>query len=157
MSVASHNIRDARLNDHATLVAFNQAMAEETEGKRLEPSLIEPGVARVLEGHAEGRYLIASNEGGQTLGSMMVTYEWSDWRCGQFWWIQSVYVVPQARRQGVFSALYRHLEAEARAQSTCCGLRLYVETENHNAMATYRHLGMQQCHYHLYEVDFSAG
>jgi ribosomal protein S18 acetylase RimI-like enzyme len=82
----------------------------------------------------------------------MITYEWSDWRDGDFWWIQSVYVAPEARRRGVFRALYRHVEAKAR-EARACGLRLYVEGANANAQATYRGLGMSASHYELYEIE----
>lgn len=149
-------IRKATAEDQADLVAFNQAMARETENRELDPTTLQGGVAHMLAGKAEGLYLVAERTSdSRLLASMMVTYEWSDWRCGLFWWIQSVYVTPEARRRGIFSALYRHLEAMARSDRHCCGLRLYVEQDNATAMSTYRHLGMQETHYRLYETDFA--
>ena len=142
-------IRAATPGDIPALLAWNTAMAWETEHKSLDPIVLERGIAGVFEQSRRGFYLIAERD-GVAVGSLLVTYEWSDWRCGDFWWIQSVYVVPDARRGGVFRALY--LEVERRASAVgAVGLRLYVETENQRAHATYTDLGMQQCHYLMYE------
>jgi ribosomal protein S18 acetylase RimI-like enzyme len=138
-------IRAATPADIPALLAWNTAMACETEHKRLDPS----GIAGVFEQSRRGFYLIAERD-GVAVGSLLVTYEWSDWRCGDFWWIQSVYVEPEARRGGVFRALYGKVEQSARAAGAV-GLRLYVETENLRAQATYADLGMQECHYRMYE------
>jgi GNAT superfamily N-acetyltransferase len=142
-------IRAATLGDIPALLAWNTAMAWETEHKRLDPALLERGIAGVFEQSRRGFYLIAERE-GVAVGSLLVTYEWSDWRCGDFWWIQSVYVAPDARRGGVFRALYAEVERLARS-ARAVGLRLYVETENRRAQATYADLGMQECHYLMYE------
>lgn len=142
-------IRAATAADIPELLAWNAAMAWETEHKRLDPVRLERGIAGVLEQPARGFYLIAERA-GVAVGSLLVTYEWSDWRCGDFWWIQSVYVVPAARRSGVFRALYADVARRA-AAGGAVGLRLYVETENHQAQATYADLGMQRCHYWMYE------
>ncbi|WP_426687648.1 N-acetyltransferase family protein [Rhodanobacter ginsengiterrae] len=143
--------------DLADLVAWNAAMAWETEQKKLDPVILTRGVRGVFEQPQRGFYLMAERD-GDAIGSLLVTREWSDWRCGDFWWIQSVYVVPAARRGGVFRALYAEVERRA-AAAGAVGLRLYVETENRHAQATYAGLGMQRCHYFMYEMALpgSAG
>lgn len=146
-------IRDATPADAATIVAFNSAMALETEGRPLDPALINPGVAALLADESKGRYWVAE-DGGRIVGQLMVTYEWSDWRNGRMWWIQSVYVAETHRRQGVFTLLYRYLESLARRDAECCGIRLYVERENKRAQSTYLALGMVNAGYEVMEVDF---
>jgi GNAT superfamily N-acetyltransferase len=143
-------IRAATLADLPDLLAWNAAMAWETEQKRLDPEVLARGIRGVFEERRRGFYLVAER-GGAAVGSLLVTYEWSDWRCGDFWWIQSVYVTPDARRGGVFRALYAEVEQRAAAVGAV-GLRLYVETENRRAQATYAGLGMQRCHYFMYEA-----
>lgn len=143
-------IRPARRTDLADLVAWNAAMAWETEHKRLDPDTLRRGMAAVFEQPARGFYLVAERD-GVPAGSLLVTYEWSDWRDGDFWWIQSVYVTPEARRKGVFRALHGAV-AQRAAEAGAVGLRLYVETENRHAQATYAGLGMQRCHYFMYEA-----
>jgi ribosomal protein S18 acetylase RimI-like enzyme len=108
----------------------------------------------LFERPADGHYLIAEITGGEPVGALMLTFEWSDWRNGRFWWIQSVYVRPDYRRKGVYSALHQHVRNAARADSESCGLRLYVERENTGAQATYRAMGMVETHYRLYEEEF---
>lgn len=147
-------IRDATLADVADLVDWNAAMAWETEHKRLDPEVLRRGVAGVLEQSRRGFYLVAERA-GVAVGSLLVTFEWSDWRCGDFWWIQSVYVDPSARRGGVFRALYAAVEQRA-AAADAVGLRLYVETHNAHAQQTYEGLGMQRCHYFMYEMPLAA-
>ena len=148
-------IRPARPDDLAHLVDWNVAMAWETERKQLDPVTLRRGVAAVFEEPRRGFYLVAERD-GVAVGGLLVTYEWSDWRAGDFWWIQSVYVVAEARRSGVFRALYAEVGKRA-ADAGAIGLRLYVETENHRAQRTYEKLGMQRCHYAMYEVEQSAG
>ena len=134
-------------------------MAWETERKRLDPTKSTPGVAAVLERPELGRYFVAEvADGGppEVIGQLMITYEWSDWRNGLFWWIQSVYVREDARSRGVFRALYEHVEKLARADAGSCGLRLYVEHANDRAQRVYRKLGMQPSDYVFYELDWSA-
>ena len=143
-------IRTASPADVADLAAWNVAMAWETERKQLDPERLRRGVGAVLEQPRRGFYLVAELD-GTAVGGLLVTYEWSDWRCGDFWWIQSVYVVPAARRGGVFRALHAAV-AERAAAAGAVGLRLYVETENARAQATYEGLGMQRCHYFMYEA-----
>lgn len=143
-------IRAATLADLPDLLAWNAAMAWETEQKRLDHDVLERGIRGVFEEQRRGLYLIAERDGA-AVGSLLVTYEWSDWRDGDFWWIQSVYVTPDARRGGVFRALYAEVERRA-ATAGAVGLRLYVETENRRAQDTYAGLGMQRCHYFMYEA-----
>lgn len=145
-------VREARPGDHALLCAFNQIMAEETEGRRLDEETLARGVRAVLEDRAKGFYLVAERA-GRVIGQLMVTFEWSDWRDGLFWWIQSVYVAPEARRAGVYRALHERVVELARESGRSCGVRLYVEVENHAARATYERLGMKQCRYHMYELE----
>lgn len=145
----SLQIRSATLADSAHLVRWNAAMALETEARQLDPARLARGVAGVFEQPTRGFYLIAEHDGA-AVGSLLVTYEWSDWRCGDFWWIQSVYVVAEARRSGVFRALYAEV-AQRATTAGAVGLRLYVETDNQRAQATYAGLGMQACHYLMYE------
>ena len=148
--MADLSIRAATAADVETLASFAIAMALETENKHLDRATVTRGIERVLAEPARGRYLVAER-GGKVAGTLMLTYEWSDWRCADWWWIQSVFVAEDARRQGVFAALYRHLLAEIDGRRDVCGLRLYVETENHRAQATYEGLGMSRSHYHQYE------
>ena len=149
-------IRDATFADAATLARNNSSMAMETEGRALAPDIIGPGVAALLEDPGKGRYWVAE-AAGRIVGQLMVTYEWSDWRNGMLWWIQSVYVEPEFRRQGVFSALYHHVESLASARPGVCGLRLYVEQDNERAQQTYRALGMTTPSYIVMESMFDRG
>jgi GNAT superfamily N-acetyltransferase len=142
-------VRPAVRGDVANLVAWNAAMALETEAKVLDPAVLERGVNGIFDESRRGFYLVAERD-GVAVGSLMVTYEWSDWRNGDFWWVQSVYVVAEARRGGVFRALYEAARERAR-EARAVGLRLYVETENHRAQATYAGLGMEQTHYAMFE------
>jgi ribosomal protein S18 acetylase RimI-like enzyme len=135
------------------IVDCNARLARETEDKELDAAKLRHGVESLLAAPAKGRYFIAER-GQQPLGQLMFTTEWSDWRNGFFWWIQSVYVVPTVRRAGVFTALFRHLERLARDDKQVCGLRLYVDRANEPAQRTYRRLGLDATHYALMEVEF---
>ncbi|MDZ4349841.1 MAG: GNAT family N-acetyltransferase [Xanthomonadaceae bacterium] len=146
-------VRPAATIDLEQLVSWNAAMAWETEHKRLDPATLRRGVATALDAPARGRYFVAERA-GQPVGSLLITTEWSDWRCADWWWIQSVYVEPAHRRQGVFQTLYRHVEALARAEGQVCGLRLYVEKENAGAQSTYTRLGMRDAGYYMFESEF---
>jgi GNAT superfamily N-acetyltransferase len=136
------SIRQATPADAATIVEFNRRMALETEDKVLDPQVLAAGVAGALTDPHKAVYFVAE-EDQQILGQVSVTLEWSDWRNGWLWWFQSVYVRPEARRRGVFKALYEHVYAAARADPQVIGLRLYVEKENHSAQQTYLRLGME--------------
>lgn len=146
-------VRPATAGDTERLVDFNRAMAEESEDKGLDVATLRRGVGHLLAHPAEGFYLMAERH-GEPAGALMVTYEWSDWRNGRFWWIQSVYVRPEHRRRGVYRALHDHVRERARRDAEACGLRLYVERENTGAMATYRALGMVETRYRMYEEEF---
>lgn len=147
----SLTIRRATPADVGVLVAFNTAIAWETEHKRLRPEVLTAGVGAVLADPNRGFYTVALDEAGEVVGQMMVTFEWSDWRNGWFWWIQSVYVRPDARRKGVFRALYGDIGRQAAADPGVIGLRLYVERENAHARATYAALGMTETTYGMME------
>jgi GNAT superfamily N-acetyltransferase len=144
------NLRLASPGDAATLVEFNCAMALETEGKRLLPEVIGAGIRGLLDRRGSGFYVVAEAD-GRVIGSLLVTKEWSDWRNGDFWWIQSVYVREDWRRKGVYKALYRHIQQLAAQDPAVCGFRLYVERDNACAQETYRALGMKQTHYLVFE------
>lgn len=145
-------IRAATDADAPTIAAFNTAMAWETERKELVPETVNAGVRRFLARTDYGFYRVAERD-GRVVGCLMVTFEWSDWRDGVFYWIQSVYVAPEHRRRGVFRALYAFVEAQARSTPGVCGLRLYVERDNEAAQTTYRALGMAETHYRLFETE----
>lgn len=151
--MATITIRDATSGDTAIIAEFNTRMAMETESRPLPQDVIDAGVAAVLEDAGKGRYWVAEID-GEVAGQLLVTFEWSDWRNGVFWWIQSVYVHADYRRAGVFSALYRHMESLAKKTQDVCGLRLYVEQQNRRAQDTYRSLGMTAPGYLVMEVDF---
>ena len=146
-------LRGATLDDAEVIAAYNAAMAYETEHKRLDPPTLRSGVERAIRQPELARYFLAE-QAGRVVGQLMITTEWSDWRDGVFWWIQSVYVHPDARGLGVFKALYRHVEAIARAKGDVCGLRLYVEHENGRAQDVFRKLGMRDAGYLVYEVEW---
>lgn len=143
-------IRRAEPADAATVAAFNVAMAQETEGKRLDAGVVTDGVRAVL-GDAEHGFYVVAEVGSEVVAALLVTYEWSDWRCGRFWWIQSVYVRPSYRRQGVFRKLHAFVKDEAGQAEGVCGLRLYVEDENRAAQQVYAALGLRRTPYHIYE------
>jgi ribosomal protein S18 acetylase RimI-like enzyme len=147
-------LREARRSDADVIAKHNSAMAEETEAKLLDPAIAGPGVKALFGDSSLGRYWVAEAN-GQVIGQLMVTYEWSDWRNGTIWWIQSVYVRPESRRQGVFSALYRHVELLAAAEPDVIGLRLYVESNNLRAQQTYEALGMVKPGYLVMETLFT--
>lgn len=146
-------IRDATASDIDRIAEFQQALALESEGKRLDDRLLLPGIRRVFQEPARGFYLVAENE-DTVVGSLLITYEWSDWRNANFWWIQSVYVDSQWRRRGVYRALHAYVHDIATSRDDICGIRLYVERNNTVAQQTYNSLGMSHSQYHLYEIDF---
>ena len=146
-------VRMANKGDLDVLVAFQQAMATETEDKGLDPARLQQGIEYLLEHPQEGYYLMAEVD-GLAVGSLMVTFEWSDWRNGRFWWIQSVFVAQTHRRQGVYAALHAEINQRARQDPQACGIRLYVEKENTGAQETYLALGMAETHYRLFEEEF---
>lgn len=146
-------IRKAKLSDSKTIAEFNAAMAKETEHIQLDVDRLLLGVRGLFEKPTLGYYTVAEIDGA-VVGQMMITYEWSDWRNGVFWWIQSVYVLPDFRSEGIFKKLYLHTVEEAKQAGNVCGLRLYVEKENERAHHVYEKLGMTLTAYDMYEVDF---
>ena len=152
--MADYTVRPARTTDLDRLLAFNLAMAQETEGRALDEATVRRGVLALLEDGAKGRYFVAES-GARIAGQIMLTREWSDWRNGEFWWIQSVYVAPGHRRRGVFRRLFEFVRARAVARDNVCGLRLYVEHNNEVAQQTYRALGGTHCDYRMMEWAFT--
>lgn len=148
-------VREATAADAELLADCNRRMARETEARELDPARALRGVRAVFEEPTRGAYFVAE-AGGEALGACLVTREWSDWRDGEFWWLQSVYVVPESRGRGVFRALWDHVHARAIAAGAC-GVRLYVERENARAQAVYRAVGMRESHYRFFEIDFVLG
>ncbi len=144
------SIRRAARHDAETLACFNEAMARETEDKPLDPDTVRAGVRAVFDRPEQAFYLVAERDDA-IVGSLMITTEWSDWRNADFWWIQSVYVRPRARRTGVYTALHRDVRRRAREAEEVCGLRLYVERDNAAAQAAYEELGMAEPPYRMYE------
>jgi GNAT superfamily N-acetyltransferase len=130
-------------------------MAQETEGLELNIDRLQRGVKALFNDPFKGVYYVAEIN-GEIVGQLMITYEWSDWRNATFWWIQSVYVHPEFRKQGIFRFLYQHIEALAKQRGDVCGLRLYVEKENERAQKTYESLGMKSSHYQMMELSLPA-
>ncbi|GAB7015619.1 GNAT family N-acetyltransferase [Methanogenium cariaci] len=150
---AGLKIRVAVLADGEMIAANNSRIACETEGRVLDSKTVRDGTLSVLEDPANGWYLVA--EYNDTVAAQcLITLEWSDWRNGHCWWIQSVYVVPEFRRKGIFSAMYAWISAEACNCPDVVGLRLYVEQDNLPAHETYRSLGMKRTPYVMYEDIF---
>jgi ribosomal protein S18 acetylase RimI-like enzyme len=147
------HVRPATPSDLEVIVGFNAAMAEETERLRLDSVTLREGVLALLEGRAPGRYW-AAELNGRIVGQLLITFEWSDWRNRMVWWIQSVHVAPEARRHGVFRALYDTARREALAAGAG-GLRLYVDATNTRAQAVYTALGMNGDHYRVFEDMFA--
>lgn len=145
------SIRNAVPADTAVIIEFNRRLAWETEEKELDLPTLSKGVAAALSDPAKGFYLVAENAAGEVVGQLAITLEWSDWRNGWFWWLQSVYVRADHRRQGVFNALTEAVLERARAAGDVIGLRLYVEDENHPAQETYKRLGFQRLSYQFFE------
>ena len=153
MTASEIRIREAKPEDIDSITVFQQAMAQETEGKTLDSDLLREGITAVFRSPDKGFYLVAESE-GQVVGGLLITYEWSDWRNATFWWIQSVYVNAQWRRKGVYRAMHDYVYDIASSRDGICGIRLYVERTNLIAQQTYDSLGMSRSHYDLFEIDF---
>jgi GNAT superfamily N-acetyltransferase len=143
-------IRRGHRDDTSVIVEFNSRLAKESEGKALDLSMLTAGVTAAMDDPSKGPYYLAV-DGETILGQMQITFEWSDWRNGWIWWIQGVYVRAEARRTGVFRALYEYILGEARRAGNVIALRLYVDKDNSGAQATYRRMGMEPSSYLLYE------
>ena len=153
MNDRTPTVRAAAIEDLEALVAGNVVLAEETERVRLDVDTLREGIRALLESRAPGRYWVAELD-GRVVGQLLITYEWSDWRNRMVWWIQSVYVAPDARRRGVLRTLYDAARREALAAGSG-GLRLYVDTTNVRAQAVYAALGMNGGHYRVFEDMFA--
>lgn len=151
--MAEPRVRPATAADIETIARFQERMALATEGKRLDAGKIRAGVRAGMLESDRGVYWIAELD-CQPVGSLFVTREWSDWRNGWFWWIQSVFVSDAARRRGVYRALHDAVREEARQAGSVVGVRLYVDKENETAQQTYRALGMRETGYRLFEDEF---
>ena len=147
------SVRQAIPADLDTVVEFNADLARESEGKTLDLERLRKGVVAVLDRDDRGFYLVAE-AAGRVVGQLLITTEWSDWRNGFFWWIQSVYVAPDYRRRGVYRVLEGHVRSLAKQRGDVCGLRLYVERDNRVAQQVYSNLNMRRSHYDLFEIDF---
>jgi GNAT superfamily N-acetyltransferase len=147
-------IRKADIADTSTVADFNLRLARETEDLALDPASVSVGVEAVLKDTNKGLYYVAEVD-GVLAGQVMITYEWSDWRNGNIWWLQSVYVKHEFRRQGVFRALFDHLCKLARDRDDVCALRLYMHSTNTHARKSYEKLGMRRTHYEVFELELS--
>jgi len=158
MSVLDHlNVRLAKPEDAAMIASFSAAMALETEGRRLDLDRLQDGTITLLNSPDRGFFMVAEIElagDRQLLGQLMITYEWSDWRNGAFWWIQSVYVDSAWRRKSVFRRMYETVMATAKTTPNVCGVRLYVEENNGIAQVVYRKVGLTPSSYAIFETDF---
>ena len=145
------NIREANSNDLSILVNNNQALAQETESLELNKNILREGIKQALK-RRECHYFVAMMD-GNVVGQSMITYEWSDWRNGVIWWIQSVYVLPRYRKQGVFRSLFLHIENLARSNPQVKAIRLYVMSNNNTGQRTYKNLGMYDSGYIVFEKE----
>ena len=156
----SIQIRPASMADVEMIRTFNAALARETEARILDGQLLQAGVETLLQDSSKGWYAVAVNTSdagpASVVGQILITYEWSDWRNGNFWWIQSLYVDPRYRQQGVFRQLFDYVSEQAKANpEKVCGFRLYVERDNQQAHQAYAHMGFQQTAYQMHEIDFT--
>lgn len=147
------SIRAAVDGDVPTIVGFNLALCLETENLQLDAATVREGVCRFVAEPKRGRYYVAV-AGGEVVGQLAHTYEWSDWRNGEIWWIQSVYVDPDFRSIGVFRALFEHLRELGQQDRDCCGIRLYMEKDNGTARQVYCKLGFREAGYEVFERLF---
>src|SRR5882672_872928 len=150
-------IRHATLADAAIIAQYNSALAWETEQRKLDPHRVLSGVNALLENSAKGTYYLAETieNGSPTVaGQLLITYEWSDWRNGDFWWIQSVYVAERFRAAGVFRSLFLHVHRLAKDRTDVCGVRLYMDAHNEKARRAYERLGLKCTDYQVFEMDF---
>ncbi len=155
MNHSDFHIRLAEPRDLESLVTFNVALAWETEGRQLERALLQAGVESILADSAKGFYVVMEHRPtGRSVGQLLITFEWSDWRNAVFWWLQSVYVQKEWRRHGVFKTLYDYVLREAERQGNVAGIRLYVEQDNAVAQGVYAHVGLSAAPYKVFENDF---
>lgn len=146
----SYEIQIATKEHAAFIVDFQIKMALETESLTLDRNTVTKGVQAVFKNPSLGQYFIAK-EKNKVIASLLITYEWSDWRNAKVWWIQSVYVCPENRRKGVFSQFYSLIKGLVEKSEDAGGLRLYVDKTNVSAQKTYQKVGMNGEHYQLFE------
>ena len=151
MSLIVH-IRRAKPSDIPTIIEYNLAHAKEIEGLQLNEDVLRLGVENALK-RKECHYFVAESD-GNVIGQTMITYEWSDWRNGVIWWLQSIYVKPDYRKQGVFKAIFRHIETLAKNDPQIKALRLYVMNNNESGKSAYKKLGMNDSNYIVYDKEF---
>ena len=149
------DIRKAEMKDAAIIARYNVEMAQETEGRTLDDNTLLSGVQNGIARPERCQYFVAEKS-GTVIGQAMITYEWSDWRDGELWWLQSVYVHPEHRRQGVFKNLFAHIDALARKENHVRGLRLYVEADNHQGQSVYSRIGMFRTGYQVFEKEYNS-
>ncbi|HWP82484.1 MAG TPA: GNAT family N-acetyltransferase [Bacteroidota bacterium] len=149
------SIRQATPKDTGVIARFNALMAEETEQRSLNQETLRKGVEGVLRDSSKGTYYVADID-GRIVGQLMITYEWSDWRNANFWWIQSVYVEKEYRGKRVFTSLFQHILELAKNRMDVCGIRLYVENTNTRAQKVYEQLGMHRSHYEMFEMELTG-
>ncbi|MCY3728403.1 MAG: GNAT family N-acetyltransferase [Nitrospira sp.] len=155
MNQSDFHIRLAEPRDLESLVTFNLALARETEGRQLDRTMLQAGVESLLADASKGFYVVMEHRpSGQTIGQMLITFEWSDWRNAVFWWLQSVYVQKEWRRRGVFKKLYDYVLREGKRQGNVAGIRLYVEQDNTVAQGVYKQAGLSTAPYKMFETDF---
>lgn len=146
-------IRFANPEDIDTIIDFNYNLAAETENKKLNRETLAQGVRNLINDSSKGFYIVAELH-KKVIAQTMITYEWSDWRNGNFWWIQSVYVLPEYRKQGIFKLLFEYIKNLALKDKAVCGLRLYVDKDNDVAINVYKKLNMHESNYILFELEF---
>lgn len=146
------NIRFAKVEDADAIAGFQVAMALETEDRVLDAEVVAGAVRDVFADGMKGFYVVAE-DAGEVVGSLMISYEWSDWRRGWWWWIQSVYIKPKARGRHIYSLMYEFVKQKAQDAGNVKGIRLYVETENEHAQRVYEKLGMSRSPYFMYDAE----
>ena len=149
-------VRNATRADIERIAKFQQAMALETEGRMLDSTVSTQGIIAIFDDPVKGFYIVAVSDSDEVVGSLLITYEWSDWSNANHWWIQSVYVDSAWRRKGVYRTMYDHILGMTKGRSDVCTIRLYVERTNTVAQQTYKSLGMSHSHYDMYEIDLTV-
>lgn len=150
------NIRKATSGDASVITDFNLRLARESEALELDLGTVTQGVATLLKDPSKGIYFVAEPPEAGVVGQLMITYEWSDWRNGNIWWIQSVYVTEEFRGVGVFKALFDHVERLAQESKEVCALRLYMDKHNDKARRAYAKMGMHEGGYVVFEKGFGG-
>ena len=143
-------VREATPADAPHIAGFQMAMASETEQLMLDPVTVDKGVRAVFDDPGKGKYYV-TEKSGEVIGSLLTTYEWSDWRNGTVLWIQSVYVLPRYRRHGAYRKMYRFLQEKVMSETNLRGIRLYADVSNFTAHTVYVNLGMNGGHYRTFE------